>query len=437
MAKFKKNTQNNVKFIDSQRLYEQVIDKNSLLVKIHDLVDFEHYRPILEPLYSDEGRSAHDCIFMFKICILQYLEKNMTERETTHKIKTNLEYKYFLDLAIDDEVPHFTKIGTFRKRVGPKFEELLQEFVKVLTDAHIITSDDVRYMDASHQIADVASVSINTLLTQACKQTYELINEHNNFEPINLIDLEEKDFLMSDSARKKRFVSLVELAYELCDEAKRILEYEDDKKLKEAYTILKRIVKERSATVDDKVVRKNSEQRGKIASLSDKDATWGAKSKDYQFLGYKHNVTATENGFIEVVSTHQGHVGDEAMYEDDAKKISGNKVVADSKYGTIENRELSQKLGIQLVSPHRRNMKAHLKNQVMEEVFQYNHTEEYREEMKKRGWIIEGIFGVMKKAHNFARAKVRGLGKVAMIAQIAAFAMNLKALVRWHSAPAL
>ena len=436
MVKFIKKTKNNVKFVDSEKLYESLINKKSLLYQIHDLVDFEQYRPTLEALYSDEGRSAHDCVFMFKICILQYLEGNLTERATTQRISTDLQYKHFLDMAIDDVVPHFTKLGTFRDRVGDNFSVLLTEFVQTLKDLHIITDDDVRYMDATHQIADVQRVSINTLLQLSCQDVHEKIDVHGKFVSNHKPDLKTKDFLLSESQRKKRFVELVEYAQELFDESNRIQKIITDDKLAGAHFLLAKIIKERSGVEGDKIVRENSEDKGKIASFSDKDARWGSKSKDYQFLGYKHNVTATKSGFIEVVSTHQGHIGDEAMYVDDAKKSTGEKIVADSKYGTLDNREKSEKLKIQLVSPCRRNMKAHLHHQVMEDAFQYNKTDQYKKEMKERGHVIEGIFGVMKRAHNFARAKVRGIKKVSMMAQISAFAMNLKALIKWDLARA-
>ncbi len=436
MVIFKKSSKENVKFIDSNDLYLKVIDPNSILVKIYNLVDFDHYRSILEPLYSDNGQHAYDCVFMFKICILQYLESISSERQTTKQIKTNLEYKYFLDLAINDPVPHYTKIGTFRKRVGEeKFKELFDKFVKVLKMNHIITDDETRYMDATHQLADVSKQSINSLLTKSCKTVFDLIQKHEHFKLENEIDFNVNDFLLSESEQKNRFVLLVKIAYELQDKANQLLIDFEDSKLKEAANILKRIVKERSIKNQDKIERKNSKDKGKLASLSDKDATWGSKSKDYQFLGYKHNVTATESGFIEVVSTHQGHKSDEEFYFNDAKKSSGKKIIADSKYGTYDNRKISETdLEIKLVSPCRKNMKAHLHSQIMENAFQYNQTKQYKNEMKKRGSLIEGIFGVMKKGHNFSRAKVRGISKVSMMAQIAAFAMNLKALVKWDLA---
>ena len=440
MVLFKKSTKKNMKFIDSDDLYLKVIDKNSLLVKIHDIVDFEYYRPILEPLYSENGQHAYDCILMFKICILQYLETIPSERQTTKRIKTNLEYRYFLDLAIDDPVPHFTKIGAFRSRVGEeKFKELFEEFVNILRENHIITHDETRYMDATHQLADVTKQSVNTLLSQSCKNLLEAIQKHTRYNSCTDVNLDEKDFKLSESDRKKRFVLLVEFASQLQEKAKQLIQICSDPELKEAYDVSCRIVKERSKIKkeDGKVTRENSNDKGKLASLSDKDATWGSKSKDYQFLGFKHNVTATESGFIEVVSTHQGHKLDNEFYVEDVKKTTGKKIVADQLFGTLDNRKKSKDLEILLVSPTRNNMKAHLKEQVMEDAFQYNHTEQYKNEMKKRGSLIEGIFGVMKKKHNFGRARLRGLSKVSIMAQIAAFAMNLKALIKWHLAPAM
>jgi transposase len=439
MVLFKKSSKKNIKFIDSDDLYSKVIDPNSLLVKIHEIVDFDHYRPILEPLYSEDGQHAYDCIFMFKICILQYLESISSERQTIKQIKTNLEYKYFLDLAIDDPVPHATKIGTFRKRLGEdKFKELFDEFVNVLRINNIITDDETRYMDATHQLADVSKQSINTLLAKSCNTLYKIIQNHEDLDLSNEIKFEINDFKLSEIEQKNRFVLLVEVAYKLQEKAKLLLENFEDSKLEEAYEIVNRIVKERSVKNGEKIQRKNSENKGKLASVSDKDATWGSKSKNYQFLGYKHNVTSTESGFIEVVSTHQGHKCDEEFYIEDAKKISGNKIVADTTYGSLDNRKKSKKdLHIDLVSPCRKNIKAHLHSQTMEDAFQYNQTEQYKNEMKKRGSIIEGIFGVMKKRHNFSRAKLRTKTKVSLMAQIAGFAMNLKALVKWYLAPAL
>ena len=96
--------------------------------------------------------------------------------------------------------------------------------------------------------------------------------------------------------------------------------------------------------IDDDIRREDSDDTSKLASVTDKDATWGSKSKDYQFLGYKHNVTSTESGFIEVISTHQGHETDDSFYLEDAKESTGEKIVTDGMYGTLDNRMESEKL---------------------------------------------------------------------------------------------
>lgn len=420
-----------MKFIDSDSLYEAMIDKKSMIVQIHDLVDFEYNRPTLEPLYSEFGRKAYDCIFMFKVSILQYLKNGLSDREVINQAKVNMEYRYFLDLAIDDELPHFTRIGEFRERVGEKiFQELFTRFVDTLKELNIIQKEDARYMDATHQIADVSIVSINTLIAQACKRTISAMERYDRITPS--LDLDLKEFALPDEEKKMRFVELVTLARLLLSDGKAILERTQDSELNETLGTLSRILKERTKEENGVTKRENTATVGKLASFTDKDATWGSKSKDYQFLGYKHNVTATEGGFIEVISTHQGHSGDEEFFENDAKRCDGKKIVADSKYGTLHNRETSIGMHKQLVAPCRKNMKAHLSNDIMDDAFVYNHTENYAREMKKRGSLIEGMFGVMKEMHHFARAKYRGIAKVSIQGIITAFVMNLKMLVRWY-----
>lgn len=434
MSKFKKSTKPNMKFIDSDKLYEQFIDKNSMLVKIHDLVDFDGYLPIIEPLYSDFGRSAHHGILMFKICILQFFKNGISDRDVIAQAKTNLEYRYFLDLSIDDPLPHFTKIGTFRDRLGEeKFRELFDKFVQNIKELGIITSKDIRFMDATHQLADVTTISINTLLSQACQHVVNEIQKLKaSFKPSQEPIFSVKDLLLSEEEKKKRFVVLVELSNELQEKAKELLSRQESKSLQEALTILQRIVKERSKQKKGEIVRENSDDVGKLAALSDKDATWGAKSKDFQFLGYKHNMTVVEGGFVEMISTHPGHKNDEEFFINDLEKIDGEKVVTDNIYGSYENRYYSKMIGKQLVAPHRKNMKAHLSDEMMDEVFLYNHTDQYKQEMKKRGSLIEGRFGIMKKAHHFAKAKYRGIKKVSIQGLITAFVMNLKAIVKWY-----
>lgn len=433
MVKFKeKSSIENVKFVDSNKLYKQFINPKSLLVKIRNLVDFDLYLPIFEDLYSDFGRDGHNPILMFKLCLLQRLN-NHNEREVIEHSKVNLEYRYFLDLAIDDNLPHFTKLGTFRKRLGKeKFEEIFYTFVNNLKEIHIITELDIRLMDVTHQLADVSQISINTLLSQSCEELLKSINTIKKYIPNKNLNLEIKDFHLSDKEKKERFVNLIELGEELKIVAKSLLEEYESLELQENYNIICRIIKERSKVENDEIIRENNkDEKGKIASLSDKDATWGSKSKSYQFLGFKHNVTSTEKGFIEAISTKQGHISDEEFLPEDIKRIDGKKIVADSKYGTLKNRELCLENGIQLVSPLRGNVKSHLTYQIMEDAFQYNKTEEYKRDMKKRSSVIEGCFGVLKRKHSFGRAKYRGLEKVSIEGLISAFIVNLKALVKW------
>ena len=191
---------------------------------------------------------------MFKLNLLQVLKNGLSDREVISQSKTNLEYRYFLDLSIDDPLPHFTKVGDFRSRVGDvKFGELFDYFVDMLKKNNIITDDEVRYMDATHQLADVSIVSINSLLASACKEAIKVLDD-SGFKAD--VDLNVKDFRLSENQKKERFVELVKLANRLKDVLCRHPNFSTDKKIIESYDTLCRIIKERSTTKNDKIIKK-------------------------------------------------------------------------------------------------------------------------------------------------------------------------------------
>lgn len=116
----------------SQSCYDQVIPQNHLLRRIEETVDFSFIYEVLADRYSpNRGRPAEDPIFLFKICLLEYLY-NLSDVKIIEQIPLNLAYKWFLGLNIEDtEVPDDTTLSYFRvKRVGlKKFEEIFHRLI--------------------------------------------------------------------------------------------------------------------------------------------------------------------------------------------------------------------------------------------------------------------------------------------------------------------
>ncbi|MBM2832778.1 MAG: hypothetical protein HW414_1830 [Dehalococcoidia bacterium] len=108
-------------------LYDRIIPHDHLLRKINQVVDFYFVQDLVRDRYPlGFGRPAEDPEFMLRLCLLQYLYGD-SDRQVIENARVNLAYKYFLGLAVDEEVPDDTTISYFRaKRLGEdKFKQVL------------------------------------------------------------------------------------------------------------------------------------------------------------------------------------------------------------------------------------------------------------------------------------------------------------------------
>ena len=430
---FKKSSIKDSKLmLDAKKLYSRFINNEHLLYRIHEKVDFELFRKRLEALYSKKGQNGYDPILLLKTHILLELENIDSNRDITEQIKVNLQYRHFLDLGIDDEIFDHSVLSRFRKRVGPeKLDKIFSDFVKYLKKKNLIKKSDERYMDAVHHIANVSIISINNLLARANRELYEEIKKIDNiFEPKNKIEFEINEFSLSEEKKKARFVNLVRLGLELKQEAEILLAIEFNSELNKKFEIVSRIIKERAKFNSNNLIEKenNREEIGRFASFSDTDATWGTKSKNKHFLGYKTNVIATENDFIEHFSVHKGHENDENFFEEDIKKTDGDNMSTDTIYGTVKNRKIAKERKIKMYAPIKKRTKEYLKYKIMEKAFQFNKTEEYKTR-RKRHWNIERNFGDLKNNHHFGKMRYRGLNRIKFQIGITLLLKNIKSFV--------
>jgi transposase len=113
-------------------LYDRIVPADHLLRKINQVVDFSFIQELVQDRYSaDFGRPAEDPEFMLRLCLLQYLFGD-SDREVVTNARLNLAYKYFLGLAVDEEVPDNSTISYFRAiRLGEaKFRQIFEKLVQ-------------------------------------------------------------------------------------------------------------------------------------------------------------------------------------------------------------------------------------------------------------------------------------------------------------------
>jgi len=144
--------------------FEPIIRRHSehLLVLIKRWVSFKGLNELLSDCYSKEGRKAYQPETMFRFLLIQFLY-NLPDRETIDKVDTDLLCRWFVGLSLNDDLPHFTRLNTFKDRLGQdRFEQLFNRLVKACRKANIIT-DELRIIDTTDQKSKVNLAKLKKL----------------------------------------------------------------------------------------------------------------------------------------------------------------------------------------------------------------------------------------------------------------------------------
>ena len=97
------------------------------------------------------GRPAKEPEMMYKLLFLQTKDL-LSDREVIERAKTDMVYKYFLDLNPEDEVPSYSLLSIFRNtKIKDEniLEEMLKETVRQAIEKGIIKSNSI-IVDATH-----------------------------------------------------------------------------------------------------------------------------------------------------------------------------------------------------------------------------------------------------------------------------------------------
>jgi len=117
--------------------YREIIDRHedNILVKLNRSVDFSFVEPLVADCYChDNGASAYHPVKMLKILFLQTWA-NRSDREIADDVDTNILYRWFVGLSMNEAAPHWTLLGKFRDRLGKdKFDQIFARVVNLAQD---------------------------------------------------------------------------------------------------------------------------------------------------------------------------------------------------------------------------------------------------------------------------------------------------------------
>jgi transposase len=429
--KYKQSTIKNTKFIDSETLYKKFIDKRSILAKIHDNIDFSFVNGLCDDTYCEDGQNAYLPELVFRVSFIQFFKGGLSDNEVVRQCGTNMEYRYFCNLAIDDELFDDCKLSRFREELGAgRFKRIFDMIVEKIKKAGLIKDNDVQYLDSFLFLADVKIVSVNSLLSKSIQQALgDLGKADTHIDE----DAKKRDFELSEEEQKNRFIFLIKKAQDILAYAKKKKDLSKD--AKQSILNLARIVKERAEISDDAIRKKESaEEKDKIISAADTDARMMGKKEGDINPSYKSHVAMTSNRFItytdaSLATMYDGHHGYKAICDLKSRGFNVPMAVGDTHYGDIAFREDMQLQNTRVVAPYRSNqaMNSCLTNDIMIEAWAYNHTDEYKVHRKVRAYI-EPKQGEMKNLHGMKRARFRGLQKIRIQNYMSAIVTNCK---RW------
>ena len=134
------------------KLYDAVVPKDNQLRKINDLIDFGFVYDELKDKYSlENGRTAISPIRMFKYLLLKAIF-DLSDVDIVERSKYDMSFKYFLDMAPEEEVINSSSLTKFRKmrlKDINLLDMLINKTVTIALEKGIIKSKSI-IVDATH-----------------------------------------------------------------------------------------------------------------------------------------------------------------------------------------------------------------------------------------------------------------------------------------------
>ena len=159
---------------------EKRVRSNNPLRAVKASVDFGFVRERVAGFYGKDGHESEDPIVIMKLMLLLFLDNVSSERELMRIVGERLDYLWFLEFDLDDEIPNHSVLSKARKRWGTAvFEEVFIRTVGQCVEAGLVEGSKI-HMDGSLIEANASNDSIHKgarVLIEALRQVYRRESE--------------------------------------------------------------------------------------------------------------------------------------------------------------------------------------------------------------------------------------------------------------------
>lgn len=154
------------------------VRKNHPLREIDRQVDFTFIRTAVAEQYGHNGNVSEDPVVIAKMMFLLFHDDVASERELMRVIAERLDYLWFLGYGLDDEIPDHSVLSKARKRWGTQvFQDFFMRIVSQCVAAGLVDGKKI-HVDASLIEANASKDSVlrgSPEWIAALKQAYQAI----------------------------------------------------------------------------------------------------------------------------------------------------------------------------------------------------------------------------------------------------------------------
>lgn len=268
-------------------IYELVIPKDNLLRQIKELVDFSFvYEELLDKYCLDNGRNAIPPIRMFKYLLLKVIF-NLSDVDVIERSKYDMSFKYFLDMAPEEEVINPSSLTKFRKirlKDMNLLDMLISKTVQIAVDKGIIKSKSI-IVDATHTKSRYDQKTPCQMLQEQSRKLRRTIYEIDETIKEKFPAKNTENSLEKELEYCKNLIDVIKGNEEICTYPK----------VKKKLNLLEELV-------NDDVEH--------LEASKDEDAKVGHKTADTSFFGYKTHIAMTEERIITAATVTSGEKPD-------------------------------------------------------------------------------------------------------------------------------
>lgn len=326
------SNQETLKLSPFMAIYDIVVPKNNMLRQINELVDFSFILAELKTKYClDNGRNAVPPIRMFKYLLLKAIY-DVSDEDLVERSKYDMSFKYFLDMAPEEDVIHSSSLTKFRRLrlqdVG-LLDLLIGKTVEIALEKNIILSKTI-IVDATHTKARYNQKSPKEFLQGKSKNVRKATYQF--------------DETMKGKFPPKPTSNEVQDELDYCRQVVEIVEAQPKiasiPAVKEKLNVLKEVVGDFDV---------------QLSYSADPDACVGHKSMVSSFFGFKTHIAMSDERIITAAVVTTGEKSDGKYLKElvGKSKTTGmeiDTVIGDAAYSEKDNLQLAKTEEFQLIS---------------------------------------------------------------------------------------